>query len=310
MVTYCRGFYTLVDNDRNLVQIIEKCIANGPIEWDAINRYKASPLIKEVKVEGTTLIMNVRIGESEVNFGSVSENRGAQALKSVEIIEDKVKTIWLGLAGATIGIGSCLSEAPGIIKTVFNSKKIGGAHELQTTIVSPKLSRLIIGIDDTDSEDAGATWHLGLELGRTMPWGTFLKHKIIQLNPDVKEKTTNCVSVGISFGIEEKNIYKAIDYTKKFIFEKTVSDNTCIAIYKGIRIPRCLQKFSYESKLNIKTEEDAIDVARKGNVDILEITGTRGMIGAVAAIGYFDMGMRSSALQSDIKKYPELFRGL
>ena len=35
---FCRGFYTLVDEEHGRAQIIEKCVAKGPGEWDIVTR--------------------------------------------------------------------------------------------------------------------------------------------------------------------------------------------------------------------------------------------------------------------------------
>jgi tRNA(Ile2) C34 agmatinyltransferase TiaS len=46
----------------------------------------------------------------------------------------------------------------------------------------------------------------------------------------------------------------------------------------------------------------ARDVAEKNGVRLVEITGKRGAIGAVAAIGCFDLGIRAASLPEDFEK--------
>ena len=138
-----------------------------------------------------------------------------------------------------------------------------------------------------------------LKLGLSCPIGRFLEHKIIQLNPSVPNKTTNCVSVGISFAVEEGEVEKLNAFVIGYIRENTLSDDTALAIYKGLRIPEELEKFGLDAKSKILTLEETREVSVRNGVRIEEITGEVGSIGAVAGIGCFDMGLRSAALPED-----------
>jgi tRNA(Ile2) C34 agmatinyltransferase TiaS len=44
-----------------------------------------------------------------------------------------------------------------------------------------------------------------------------------------------------------------------------------------------------------------MDVASRNGVEVVEITGRRGTIGAVAAIGCFDLGVRAAGLPEDFE---------
>jgi len=48
-------------------------------------------------------------------------------------------------------------------------------------------------------------------------------------------------------------------------------------------------------------DKDATDVAKETGVQVFEITGPKGTIGAVAAIGCFDMGIRSAGVPEDFE---------
>ena len=194
---FSKGIYTLVDEKNGIAQVVEQCTAKGPVEWDALNRSRAKGVVKEVFVDGNTLIMNTEIGEGDVQFGPASKDLGGQALKSLNVEGDEVHTTWLGLAGASVGVGACLAQAPGVIRAVYpDLKGIGGANQVEITIVTRKMKRLILGIDDTDSKEKGASWVLMLELMNAMPHAAPLQHKIIQLNPKVPG-LTNRTSLSI-----------------------------------------------------------------------------------------------------------------
>jgi len=297
---FSEGMFTLVDEKAGIAQIIEKCSAKGPVEWDSMNRERAGGVVEDTYVDGTTLVMNTRIGEGKVNFGPATRETGGQALKSLIVKDEEVHTTWLGLAGASVGIGACLPQAPGVIRTEYKDLKgIGGASEVEVTIVTPKMKRLIIGLDDTDSAEEGASWVLMLDLMKNMPHAHPLQHKIIQLNPEVPEKTTSCVSIAASFAVEQNKIKDAIDFAVDFVKEKTLSKHTSMAIFIGLQIPREVVDYGMEAKTKIFTWQEAEEIAKENLVRLNVITGNRGKIGALAAIGCFDLGLQAAGLPED-----------
>jgi methanogenesis imperfect marker protein 11 len=297
---FCKGIFTVVDERNGVAQIIEECVAKGPVEWDAVNRKRAGGAITNIKVEGTTLIMDAVIGEREVRFGPASKDLGGQGLKAVRVEGDRVLTTWVGLAGASVGVGACLPQGPGVIETCYpDDAKIGGAHAIEVTITTPKMIRVVYAIDDTDTKEKGATWVLGLRCARAAPVGRFLEHKIIQLNPNVPEKTTNCVSVGISFAVEERDLKALTNFVLQYVRENTFSSHTTVAIYKCLKVPKELEEFGWRAKSVILTPDEARTVAARNGVELVEITGGRGAIGAVAGIGCFDLGIKAAGLPED-----------
>ncbi|UCE73718.1 MAG: hypothetical protein JSV56_11930 [Methanomassiliicoccales archaeon] len=297
------GFFTLVDEKNGIAQVIEHCTAKGPVEWDALNRMRAGGVVENTFVDGNTLIMNTKIGEREVKFGPASKDLGAQALKSLKVIGEEVHTTWLGLAGASIGVGACLPQAPGVIRAIYpDLEGLGGAKEVEIIIVSKKLKRLVLGVDDTDSKEKGASWVLMLELMNSMPHAEPLLHKIIQLNPKVPEKTTSCVSIGASFAVEEEKIPSAVDFAVDFIGDHSLSKHTSLAVFEGLSVPEELKAYGLEAKSRIISIVEAEEVAEKNGVRMIEITGNRGKIGARAAIGCFDWGLQAAGLKEDFKE--------
>jgi tRNA(Ile2) C34 agmatinyltransferase TiaS len=129
-----------------------------------------------------------------------------------------------------------------------------------------------------------------------------LEHKIIQLNPNVPEKTTNCVSVGISFAVEERDLQKLIDYVVKYVQDNTLSKSTTLAMFQGLKIPQDLVNYGLRAKKEILTVDVAREVAKRNGVRLVEVTGKRGMIGAVAGIGCFDLGILAASLPEDFEK--------
>lgn len=297
---FCRGVYTMVDEAEGTARIIEECSAKGPVEWDAVNRRRAGGAITDIRVEGTTLIMDTIIGEREVRFGPASKDLGGQGLKSLKVEGDMVKTTWVGLAGASVGIGACLPQGPGTIEATYpDDARVGGANRIEVTIATPKMIRAVFAVDDTDTKEKGASWVLMLKAAREAPVGHLLVHKIVQLNPNVKEKTTQCVAVGVSFAVIEKDFPELRRHFIEYIKKGTFSQNTVLAISKGLRIPEIVRAYGQRAKREVLSIEDAEYAARKGGVELVEITGPRGAIGAVAGIGCHDLGIEAAGLPED-----------
>ena len=299
---FCKGLYTLVDEKNGVAQIIEHCTSKGPAEWDAVNRRRTKGVVRSIKLDTNTIVMDAEIGEKDINFGPAAADTGGQGIKSLRVEGDEVRTTWYGIAGASVGIGACLPQAPGVIRTEYpDDFKMGGAHRAHVDIITEKYVRVIIGVDDTDTKEKGASWVSSMRLGVQCPVGIFLEHKIIQLNPKAPNKTTNCCSTAVSIAIKEKDIPELIEFATEFIRKETYSDDTVITVYKGLKIPEKLREFGWSCKSVLYTQEDAIRAAEENGVQIISITGMKGVIGAVAAIGCFDIGEPAAGLPEDFE---------
>lgn len=299
---FCRGFYTLVDEEHGKAQIIEKCVAKGPGEWDIVNRKRTKGVIEDIRMDSNMIVMDAIIGERELSFGPVSSDVGGQGLESLTVEGDEVRTRWFGIAGASVGVGACIPQCPDVIRTEYpDDFRIGGAHRAHVDIITPRLVRVIIGIDDTDTKEQGASWVASLKLGTQCPIGRFIEHKIIQLNPKVPNKTTNCCSTAVSFAVKEEEIPALVEFAVDFIRKESYSDDAVITVFKGLHIPEALRDFGWSCKSVLYTPDDAIKVAEENGVEIISVTGMKGVIGAVAAIGCFDLGERSAGIPEDFE---------
>lgn len=299
---FCKGLYTIVDEKNGLAKVIETCSARGPMEWDIVNRKRTGGVIKDIVLDGHTMIMDAVVGEKELRFGPASAEIGGQGLESLRVVGDRVHTKWRGIAGASVGIGACLPQADGVIETIYpDDFKIGGAYTASTEIVTPKMIRVIVGVDDTDTPQQGASWVASLKMGMSCPYGRFLEHKIIQLNPKAPNKTTNCCSTAVSFAVEPKDLDKLVDYCKEFIRKESYSDDTVMTVFTGLKQSDALVDWSWKAKSVLYTPEEAVRVAEENDVEVIYITGKKGVIGAVAAIGCFDLGVRSAGVPEDFE---------
>ncbi len=297
---FCKGLYTIVDEKNGLVKIIETCSARGPIEWDTVNRRRTGGAIYDMRLDGYTLTMDATLGEKKLNFGPASSELGGQGIESITVEGDRVHTKWRGIAGAGMGVGACLPQAEGVIETIYpDDFKMGGAHTACTEIITHKMIRVLIGVDDTDTPEKGASWVATLKMGKNCPHGRFLEHKIIQLNPKAPNKTTNCCSTAVAFAVRPDEVDKLVDWCADFIKKESYSDDTVMTVFKGLKQSDALVKWSWEAKSILYTPEEAVHVAEENDVEIKYITGKKGVIGAVAAIGCFDLGLKAAGVPED-----------
>ncbi len=297
---FCKGFYTIVDEEAGVAQIIEKCVGQGPMEWDAVNRRRTKGVITNVKLMSGMIVMDTEIGEKEISFGPVQIDTGGQGIKALRVEGDEVRTTWYGIAGASVGIGACIAQCPDVIRTEYpDDFKIGGAHSAHVDIITPKYVRVVIGVDDTDTKEKGASWVTSLRLGTQCPIGKFIEHRIIQLNPKAPNKTTNCCSTAVSFAVKEEDVPALIEFATEFVRKESYSDDTVITVFKGLRIPEPLRDFGWSCKTVLYKPEDAIRIAEENGVQIISVTGMKGVIGAVAAIGCFDIGEAAAGIPED-----------
>jgi methanogenesis imperfect marker protein 11 len=297
---FCKGFYTIVDEEAGVAQIIEKCVGQGPMEWDAVNRRRTKGVITNVRMMSGMIVMDTEIGEKEISFGPVQIDTGGQGIKALKVEGDEVRTTWYGIAGASVGIGACIAQCPDVIRTEYpDDFKIGGAHRAHVDIITPKYVRVVIGVDDTDTKEKGASWVTSLRLGTQCPIGRFIEHRIIQLNPKAPNKTTNCCSTAVSFAVKEEEVPALIEFATEFVRKESYSDDTVITVFKGLRIPEPLREFGWSCKTVLYKPEDAIRIAEENGVQIISVTGMKGVIGAVAAIGCFDIGEAAAGIPED-----------
>ncbi|MEM1984708.1 MAG: tRNA(Ile2) 2-agmatinylcytidine synthetase [Candidatus Korarchaeum sp.] len=304
---FSKNLLTIVDDKNNVVEIIEECIAKGPVEWDLVNRLRAGGVVYTGWVEGSTLYLRARVGSQEVKFGSADFEHGGQALEGVEILGEEVHTYWAGVAGAGLGLVACLSQAPGVLRAEYPSQddieKVGGAHVNRVKIITPKMKKLIIGVDDTDRKDRGATWSSLLKTGKELSSRLgvkFLSHRIFQCFPGVSWKTTNNVSSAISLAIPwNMEVDRVLSEFTDIMRNQCYSENACAVAYEGIEVPTKLREFGVRVKNEVINLTHAKDLAEELNLKVIPITGERGIVGALAAVSLFDMGIEYAALSGD-----------
>jgi methanogenesis imperfect marker protein 11 len=300
---FSQKFLVMVDECSGLVEILEQCRARGTIEWDAINRRRAGGAVTGCSVEGSSMVISAKLGRYPVNFGAASGDIGGQALESVEVDGSEVITSWAGIAGAGVGIAACLPQSPGVIRAEYPSEddlNVGGARTNRIRIISPKYEKICIGIDDTDTKTEGATWVMALKCAEAchIDGVEFLNMRLVQLNPAVPYKTTNCVSSALNFAVKPERIPALLEFIRLFVEKHTVSQDTGIACYRGIGFsaePRA----SVLVKTTIMTLAEAENAAENANIVFIDGNARKGRIGALGAVLWGNRGIEAAGLYGE-----------
>jgi methanogenesis imperfect marker protein 11 len=275
---------TMVDD--NQVEIVEYHPCIGGSEWVVYQYERSSSLVEKSKRDGNKHTFLVKVGKSDLNL---KPSFSAAGIEEVSVEGDEVKVVHAGLAGAGVGAAMCRGMAEGVKRVELYD--IGGGSKVgRAAVVTPKLEKIVIGIDDTDTKEEGATWTLannvGLELSKM--GFQYIDHVIVQLFPHNPNKTQNCVAIALVFAIKPGEREKIIEEARKLLKKSTLSSKTSMAILDGIDIPKKLRKYAEAAKKSMITLEEAEKTGEEIGIQFVEVTGARGKIGALAALGLYD----------------------
>jgi methanogenesis imperfect marker protein 11 len=269
------------------VELIETTNCYGGAAWARYHYTQASPLIVTSRALGNTTRYLIKEGTSRLKLrASVS----AGGIESVILSKDTIKVTYAGLGGGGVGATMCRALARDVID--YDLTPAGGSKLSRGTLTLPKRSRIIIGVDDTDTKEEGATWALVNNIA-TMVDGESLRyvsHAIVQLYP-VKAKTKNCVATVVEFaGLNDD---KPIKKFKKILEELSLSDKTGMAVLKSFSAERLLD-FGTETRSGEVSISAATEAANAAGVEVC-LEG-RGIIGAIAALPFFSQSDESVKL--------------
>jgi methanogenesis imperfect marker protein 11 len=275
---------TMVDEDQ--VEIVEYHPCIGGSEWVVYQYKRSSELVEKSKRDGNKHTFLVKVGKSEFNL---KPSFSAAGIEEVSIEGGEVKVVHAGLAGAGVGAAMCRGMAEGVKRVEIYD--IGGGSKVgRAAVITPKLEKVVIGIDDTDTKEKGATWTLannvGIELSKM--GFEYIDHVIVQLYPHNPNKTQNCVAIALVFAVKPGERDKLIEEAYKLFKKHTLSPKTSMAVLDGLEIPEELRKYAQSAKKSMITLKEAEKVGKDIGIQFVEVTGSQGKIGALAALGLYD----------------------
>ncbi|HRR54555.1 MAG TPA: hypothetical protein P5290_04360 [Candidatus Methanomethylicus sp.] len=287
-----RRVTVVVDEGRRVAEIIEEhargtCL--GGSAWSLYHYTKNSKDVCWSKREGPRIFYKARTSAAHKPTELVASYDPA-SIESVVVDGARVRVTYSGLAGA--GVAALSRGMAKGVRAVEVNEYGGGKKVGRATLVVPKKEKLIVGIDDTDKADEGATWSLVNELANEMcskfRGVEYLEHAIVQLYPQNPHKTQNCVAVAVSLATPPGSWMRVVKAFEERLAEHTLSKETGMAFFRGIDIPKPLRDYADRAKSSMVTVEEAKAAAKAYGVETVKITGERGLIGAVAAIAYVE----------------------
>ena len=261
----------------------EKCI--GGSAWEVYHYPKVSNLIVHARREGARNIFVLKTGKTKLNLIPGIASAGVEEVRVDEQCKE-VEITYSGLAGGGIAATVCRGMARGV-KGIEIIERGGGGKIGKAKLFLPIKKKIVVGVDDTDNKEEGATWSLVNEIAFKLEkagFGKYLNHTIVQLYPKAPNKTTNCVSVSATFAAD--NDFALIRGFEKLIGDATLSDETAIAVYRKVIVEEILKKYGNEVKKKIVDLNYAENVAKQSKVKLISITGNLGKIGALAAVSF------------------------
>ncbi|MGF7117483.1 methanogenesis marker protein 11 [Methanobacterium oryzae] len=275
---------TMVDDDQ--VELVEYHPCVGGSEWMIYQYGRSSNIVKSAKRDGNKHTYITKIGKSDLDLKA---SFSAAGIEEVSVEGDEVKVVHAGLAGAGVGAAMCRGMAEGVKRVELYD--IGGGSKVgRAAVVTPRLEKVVIGIDDTDTKEEGATWTLANNVGVELDKMGFeyLDHVTVQLYPHNPNKTQNCVAIALVFAIKPGERERLIEEARKMFKEHTLSDKTAMAILDGIKIPEKLREYAIAAKGSMITLEEAEKIGEEIGIQFVEVTGPQGKIGALAALGIYN----------------------
>jgi methanogenesis imperfect marker protein 11 len=267
----------IADATGSQVELIEFFDCLGGAMWSK-HHYAQSPLVKNVHCAGQTMRYLLTPGTVDL---ALEGSRFPAGISSCVVDTSEIAITYIGMGGGGVGATTCRTDAAGVLRS--RSDESGGGKVAGSTIWLPRRQRILIGVDDTDTPDQGATWTLVHNIARAVEdeQSVYLSHTIVQLFP-VPYRTKNCVSLVAEFATTDAQ--GLVDRFRRLLEKYTLSEKTGMAVYTAFSPSAKLLEYGRK----VKRGEIAPGVLeRLDDKDLrIEMNG-RGIIGAVAAIPFY-----------------------
>jgi methanogenesis imperfect marker protein 11 len=283
-----KGIYAVADMKNELVEIMEHSSCYGGSAW-ALYHYSKSPLVIKSRSVGDMMRYLVRTGNSNLQLQS---SVAAAGIESVIVNDKEIEITYSGLGGGGVGATTCRAYASGVLRCRISES--GGGKRASGTIVVPRRERVLIGIDNTDSKEVGATWTLAHNIAAAVDSleHKYISHTLVQLFP-VPDKTQNCVATVLEFACVEGAKKRLLEGIKEGLLEYSVSKETGMVALSDFDAAS-LMEYSQLCRSRMITKELTLKTAKENGVELC--IGGKGIIGALAALPWFSRNDESVAL--------------
>jgi methanogenesis imperfect marker protein 11 len=274
----CKRIFTTADRDA--VEIFHECRSEGCLSFCEYMYARGNPRVRK---SGLILRQRVGIGTPDL----CPDQKASLSLERVCVKDGVVYQHIRTFGGPAYSLTEMMEQADGVLDIKYSCK----GNYTEGIIATEALTHLVIGVDDTDLEKEGATFALTLsllDLLSSIEGVHRISHNVGFLYPGVPEKTAGNAMSYIELGVKPELVDSIVQAAIDYIRSQTRSEHTGMAVKKGLR--RCpeLVQFTRRARSGLVTVEEAVAAARKSGVRTYEVTGNRGIIGAVAALGMMD----------------------
>jgi methanogenesis imperfect marker protein 11 len=267
----------VADAEGKHVELIEFFDCTGGAMWSK-KHYAQSPIVTSVRGVGSTMRYFLKAGSVDL---ALEGSRFPAGISSCIVDGNEIAVTYIGMGGGGVGAAACRSDAAGVLRS--RSDPAGGGKVAGATIWLPRMQRIVIGVDDTDTPEEGATWTLVHNISRAVEdeHTVYLSHTIVQLFP-VAYRTKNCVALAAEFATTDP---EGLISRFRLLLEKyTLSTKTGMAVYSGFSVSDDLIQYGRKVK---RGEVDSGLISSIRDPCLRIIINGRGITGAVAAIPFF-----------------------
>ncbi|MDD4483522.1 MAG: DUF1743 domain-containing protein [Methanoregula sp.] len=267
----------VADKSGEKVELVEFFDCVGGAMWTQ-HHYAQSPLVEQVRCVGATSRYLLRPGTADL---ALQGSKFPAGISGVSVTENEIAVTYIGMGGGGVGATSCRAAAKGVLREHCDPS--GGGKVAGATLWLPRRERLLIGVDDTDTCEAGATWTLVHNIAKALEdeQSVYLSHTIVQLFP-VVYRTRNCVGLVAEFATTEPD--RLVEKFRGLLEKYTLSDKTGMAVYTGFTPSPALLEYGRR----VKRGEVSPDLVRNLSDPALTIVlNGRGITGAVAALPFY-----------------------
>jgi len=273
----CRRIFTTVDRDK--VAIFHQCMSTGCAAFCAFHHQCAVGAIEKIGLDGRLLVEYARLRESDAAIGLYP--LPAVGVLGVRLEDGFVIQRIHSIGGPAYSLTDMMAMAEGVCDV--RVRRAGGIVEGE--VVTRALTHLIIGVDDTDSPEGGATFALALGLLQYLGkmHGVFpIGHKVAMLMPNREISTAGNSCSFIEVAVRPEEVDRVIERALRFVRKQSLSPEWGLAVKNGFAIPVQLRTFGLKARREIIRTDEAIAVATGCAI---RLAGGNGIIGALAAVG-------------------------
>ena len=274
----CKRIFTTVDGD--MAEIFHECRSEGCISFCEHMYARDNPRVRK---SGMVLRQRVRIGVPL----ECADARASLCLEKVEAKDDVIYQHIRTYGGPAYSLTEMMEQADGVLEITYAPAD----SYVRGVIATEALTHVIIGVDDTDTPEHGATFALTLsllDLLASLEGVHRIAHNVGFLYPGVPGITAGNAVSYVELGVKPELAGAIVDAAIEYVRAQTKSDNTGMAVKTGFRHCPALERFTQRARSGIVTVDEAVAVAEQCDVATHAITGRRGIIGAVAALGMVD----------------------